>query len=196
MSWSAARFLAGLVLFATLGASPLGALEARDPSPPVVRGTEESREYQLKSAFIYNFTKYVKWPDSAFEEQDSPLIIAVVGKDPFGPVLDKDCGGKTTNGRKIVVKRFPSVEKLETCHLLFVPATEITQAPAIARRYSGSSVLIIGESPGFAEKYGLINFYIEKKRVNFEVNVDAAEREKLGISSQLLKLARIVKDNQ
>lgn len=167
------------------------AVEARP-----VRGPEETREYQIKSAFLFNFTKYVKWPASAFKDARAPLVVAVIGKDPFGPMLDKDCGGKTANGRKIVVKRFPSVDRLEACHLLFVPASEADNGALIARRYAGSSVLIVGESKGFAEHHGLINFYIEKKKVNFEVNVASVKREKLAISSQLLKLARIVKVKQ
>ena len=167
-----------------------------EPVTRPVRSTDETREYQIKSAFLFNFTKYVKWPVSAFKDTRAPLVLAVLGADPFGAMLDKDCAGKTVNGRKIVVKRFASVKSLDACHLLFVPASEAGNGALLAQRYAGSSVLIVGESKGFAEHYGLINFYIEKKKVNFEVNVDSVKREKLDISSQLLKLARIVKTKQ
>lgn len=182
---------------ATLGANTpvaeAGAPEARGPETRPVRGSEETREYQIKSAFLFNFTKYVEWPASAFKDTRSPLVIAVLGKDPFGPMLDKDCTGKVVNGRRLIVKRFSSVKHLEPCHLLFVPASEAGNGALIAQRYAGSSVLIVGESKDFARQHGLINFYIEKKNVNFEINMDSVKRNKLDISSQLLRLARIVK---
>lgn len=189
-------FLAGAVCVLGTGVASAANSGTTENSETKRTTSEKTLEYQIKAAFLYNFTKYVKWPDSAFADSKSPLIVAVVGKDPFGPALDKACGGKTGNGRKIVVKRFATVNKLGPCHILFVPQTEAGSVEIIARRYAGTSALIVGESTDFAAEYGLVNFYIEKKKVHFEVNISAVKREKLAISSQLLKLARIVKEKK
>jgi len=184
-----------LVLAATLCGGELRGASV-EASPPETNSPEATLEYQVKAAFLYNFTRYVKWPKEAFDDERSPIVVAVLGSDPFGITLDKVFAGKTASGRRIQVTRFASTAKLEKCHLLFVPRDETESLPLLAKHLAGAPVLIVGESKDFAVEGGEINFYIDKKKVHFEINKMAAERAKLEISSQLLKLARIVEDKR
>jgi hypothetical protein len=166
---------------------------------PVLAHTNDGTgpgEYEIKAAFLHKFTKYVTWPEKAFERSDSPLIIAVVGRDPFGSILDETLRDKVAGTHPIEVHRFRSVRELGRCHMLFVPASEALRGREIAAHYRGTSTLIVGESEGFARKGGTINFFLEGKRLRFEINTDAVERVGVDISSQLLKHARIVRDEE
>jgi len=158
--------------------------------------TEPSKEFQVKAAFLFNFAKYVKWPERAFAKDDSPLIVGVVGKDPFGTVLDRAFAGKSIDKHPLVVRRFRDVDKLGPCHLLFVPADEDPRTAKIAAHYAKTPTLLVGDGVEFAKKGGVIGFYLADKRVRFEINTDAAERTGVEVSSQLLKLARIVRDKE
>jgi hypothetical protein len=187
----------GLALpFLALAVVAVGAHPAGDPGGPFPTAAKTSPEYQVKAAFLFNFTKYVKWPEKAFEGEDSPLVVAVVGKDPFGSVLDETLKSKSIGKHPLVIRRFSSVDRLDACHLLFVPASEADRVKKIVQHYEGSSTLLVGEPDGFSTNGGVIRFVLADKKVRFEVNTDAAKRARVEISSQLLKLARIVTDKE
>ena len=150
------------------------------------------REYEIKAAFIYNFVKFVEWPPDDTSNAD-PITIAVVGKDPFGDALDL-IREKTIGVRKIVVKRFARVDDIAKCQVLFISSSQHEQLPHILKVTKKWHVLTIGEVTGFAQSGGIINFIIVDDKVRFEINVDAAQRAGLKISSQLLKLASIVRE--
>ncbi len=164
--------------------------------PATPEGRDSPIEYKVKAAFLFSFTKYVKWPDGAFEKDVSPLVVAVVGKDPFGTALDETLAGKSIGRHPFVIRRFKSANELEPCHLLFVPAAEGPRTAKIAAHYAGTSTLLVGDPAHFAKTGGVVGFFIAKKRVRFEINTDAAARARIEISSQLLKLARIVRDER
>jgi len=176
-----------LLVLAAIAAAVLVAPAAGQPG-------EDANEYEVKAAFLHKFTKYVTWPDDAFERTDSPFVVAVVGKDPFGAALDEVLADKAVGTHEIEVHRFESVRQLGPCHVLFVPASEASHGREIAARYRNQATVIVGESTGFARKGGIINFYLEGKNLRFEINVDASARSGVTISSQLLKHARIVHD--
>jgi hypothetical protein len=156
-----------------------------------------NREYPIKAAYLYNFSRYVQWPAEAFPTSDTPLVIGVLGTNPFGDTLDEIARTKKVDGRSIVAKRFASMAAYTPCHVLFVPSSTSPeeQAAAIRKTY-GIPVLVVGENPGFAEQGGAVNFFIEENKVRFEINVDVAKRQKLKISSKLLSLAKIVGGQQ
>ena len=153
-----------------------------------------SSEYLIKAGFIYNFANLVQWPTNAFAQLDSPIVIGILGEDPFGPVLDRVLAGKRVNGRVFLVKRLKSVVDLKECHILFVSSSEIAHLADAIHLVKGMPILTIGEIPGFAKRGGIINLVLEDNKVHFEVNVDAAKEADLTISSRLLALARIVQD--
>jgi hypothetical protein len=154
---------------------------------------ESPSEYQVKAAFLYNFTKFVEWPAEAFKDPNAPIIIGVVGEDPFGSILDQIVSGKTVNGRRLVIKRVSEARGLKTCHVLFISSSERNRLSPIIGSLNGSSVLTIGDMERFAQQGGMINLFIDEGKVRFEINVGVAERARLKISSKLLSLARVVR---
>jgi hypothetical protein len=153
--------------------------------------TKASPEYLIKAAFLFNFAKFVEWPAASFKDDLSPINLCILGTDPFGPALDtlKD---KTIKGRPLKIKRANKVDDIEACHILFISASEKEILKQILYTLKNSNILTVSEIEGFAQMGGIINFIIVNKKVHFEINPEAAERSKLKISSQLLKLAKIV----
>ncbi|MHB1036925.1 MAG: YfiR family protein [Pirellulales bacterium] len=155
--------------------------------------TEIDREYTIKAAYLYNFGRYVEWPANSFRGADDPFVIGVLGTDPFGATLDEIASEKKIARRRIVARRFASMTEYVPCHILFVVAsTSAEQRAAAVQKLQNSRVLLVGETPGFAQQGGVINFFVEQNKVRFEINVQAAKREQLKISSKLLSLAQIV----
>jgi len=155
---------------------------------------EPAPEYAVKAAFLFNFAKFVEWPGDAFSGSTSPIVIYALGEDPFGDALGS-LKGKTANGRPIVVRyaRYAAnLGEVERCHILFVSATEKANLPNILLNTKGWSILTVGDMHGFAQDGGVINMVKEEGRVGIEINMEAAHRSRLKISSKLLALAKIV----
>jgi hypothetical protein len=161
--------------------------------------TEASSEYLIKAGFIYNFASLVQWPSTSFSQTDSPIVIAIMGEDHFGPILDRVLQGKKIDGHPFVIKRLKSVSELvksagnpSQCQILYITASAMPHLSELIQVVRGLPILTIGEMPGFAKSGGIINLILEDNRVRFEVNVKAAKDADLNISSRLLALARIV----
>lgn len=149
-------------------------------------------EYQLKAVFLYSFTKYVRWPDRGAEEREEPLHLCVLGRDPFGALLDDAIAGETVRGRPLAARRLSSVEGADGCHVLFVSRSASTGLTEVLAALDGKSVLTVGESERFAEDGGIIAMTEQANRIGIVINRGAAKRAGLTISSQLLKLGKIV----
>lgn len=147
-----------------------------------------SKEYRLKAAFLYNFTKFIEWPAARFADETSPVVIGVLGNNPFGDELEKVVKGRTVKGRDIVVKLVTSADEAPTTHILFVPAGEEPRLAA-TDSWRKIAVVVVGESPRFAPLGGAITFKPEADKVRFTIDLAAAESVGLKISAQLLKLA-------
>ena len=163
-------------------------------APKVLSQNDERMEYPVKLAFLYNFTKFVEWPPDSYSDASAPLRICVAGNDPFSDDLKQELLSRTVGGRRVELTILKSSNTLKRCQLVFVPITEKKRAAEIVASLSGSSALTVGESAGFTRQGGMINFTVEDNKLHFEVNVAAAERARLKISSKLLILARIVKE--
>jgi hypothetical protein len=155
---------------------------------------EESLEYPLKLAFLYNFIKFIEWPSDSFRGPGTSLMICIIGNDPFNPDLEADLRTRTVGSHPVEVKTLRPNDALSVCHMVFVPVTEKSQAARIVSALKGSSTLTVGEIEGFAVQGGIINLTIEENKLHFEVNPLAAERAGLKISSKLLSMAKIVKE--
>jgi hypothetical protein len=151
-------------------------------------------EYQVKAAFLFNFAKFIDWPPGSFAGPQSPFSICILGADPFGKAIDQTLRGQTIRGRAVVVLRMQDPAQLRHCRMGFVSASEQGRLPRILQAIRGSSVLLVGESPGFAAAGGMIQFQMQDNRIRFSINPDAAERAGLRLSSQLLALATIIHD--
>lgn len=151
-----------------------------------------ANEYQVKAAFLFNFVKFIEWPAEAFSDDGAPLVIGVVGQDPFGGYLDRAAGGKSVNGRQLLVRRFKWGEDLRACHVLFVCSSERKHLAQIIARLRGATVLTVGDMDQFTQQGGGIHFVTEASRMRFEINARAAAQARLKISSKLLALARAI----
>ena len=155
-----------------------------------------SREYKVKAAFLYNFAKFVEWPDEAFADDNTPMTIGILGEDPFGNILEQTIKGKTVKSRKLKIERFKQISDVDTCHILFISSSEEKHLTEVLEFLKDSDLLTVGEMKRFAHSGGIINFIIEENRIHFEINIDAASRAQLKISSNLLKLAKIVRSKR
>jgi hypothetical protein len=154
--------------------------------------SQTAGEYQIKAAFLYNFAKFVEWPASDFADASGPLRICVFGQNPFGQQLREITSEKVVNGHKLQIMPLADLQLARTCHILFIASSEKAQLKRILEDLKGSSALTVGDSEGFVEQGGMINFVLENERVRFEVNHKAAEQAGLKISSKLLNVARSV----
>jgi YfiR/HmsC-like len=160
--------------------------------PSATRG-QEIDEYQVKAAFLYNFAKFVEWPSRTFRTPQDPILVCVLGHNPFGNALEETIRGKSIEGRAFAFRQVADAQEANLCQILFVSSAEGKHFRALWGNLSPPGILTIGEVEGFAAGGGVINFKLEGGRVRFEINVDAAEHAQLHISSKLLGLAEIVK---
>lgn len=152
-----------------------------------------SLEYEVKAAFLFNFTKFVDWPSTAFASPDAPITICIVGSDPFGAILDQTVEGETVSDHEIQVRRGLQGDELRSCHILFISGSEREQCARIFSSLHGSSVLTVSDLSGFVDAGGMIEFVLESGKVQFEINAVAAETAGLKLSSRLLRVAKEVK---
>ena len=148
-------------------------------------------EREVKAVFLFNFVQFVDWPAAAFGGPESPVVIGVLGEDPFGSVLDEVVRGEVVKGRPLIVARFRRVEEIKGCHVLFVSQSESRNYEQIWKALRAQPTLTVGETASFT-KLGMIRFMTEENRVRLEVNVEATKAAGLTISSNLLRAARIV----
>jgi len=153
---------------------------------------QTSKEYQIKAAFLFNFAQFVEWPPAAFADANAPISIGVLGDDPFGPILDQTVQGETINHRKLIIQRSQRAADLKNCHLVFISKSERSRLADIFNSLESASVLTVSETENFARRGGIINFYLDGNKVRFEINADAAQRKGIKISSQLLKLGKVL----
>jgi hypothetical protein len=148
-------------------------------------------EYQVKAAFLYNFVKFIDWPDETLVN-NTAITLCIIGRDSFEESINH-IEGKTVRGKALTVKHIKTPQEAGSCQLLFISPSEKDYISQILQEIRDYSIITIGDYEGFAQQGVIINFYIEQEKVRFEINVDAARRTGMQISSKLLKLARIVK---
>lgn len=154
--------------------------------------TGTSAEYQLKAVFLFNFAQFVEWPATAFREPKSPLIIGVLGEDPFGSYLDELVSGEKIGERPLIVRRYKHVEDIAECHIVFVCRSEARELDKIVTRLKGRSILTVGDVDTFSRQGGMVRFVMENGKVRLRINVEAARSCNLTISSKILRPGTIV----
>jgi hypothetical protein len=155
----------------------------------------EHSEYEIESAMLYNFTKFVEWPGSALGESGAPVVVGVWGDDGLVPVLAAGLRDKTIYGHPVTVRRLVASTDTKGCAVLFVGVSDRKEIARIVQAVGPSPVLTIGEHVQFSRLGGIIAFIRDGSRVRFEINVDAAERAGLQVSSKLLRLAAVWREN-
>src|SRR5689334_9793953 len=129
--------------------------------------SSESSEYLVKAGFIYNFAKLVEWPATAFAQPDSPIVIGILGNDPFGPIIDRVLDGKKVNGRGFVVKRLKSLNDVKDCHIVYVSSSEVARSAEAIHLAKNIPVLTFVEIPVFSKYGGIIKFFLDVNIVRF-----------------------------
>lgn len=157
------------------------------PSP--VAAASQSLEYSVKANYLVRFAAFVEWPPRAFPTPRSPVVICVVGRDPFGGGLDAAARNQTAYGRLLVVRRPAEATVLGGCHIVYVGQGGEAAVAAAADR---SGMLLVTDLAATPER-GAIHFVISDGRVRFHIDQAAARRNALTISSRLLNLALTVR---
>ena len=152
-----------------------------------------AEEYQVKAAFLYHFAEFVEWPAEAFKTPGDPMLVCVLGRNPFGSALEEVIRGKSIDGRAFAIRLVAGAEDASTCQILFVASSASKHFRSMRGILKPRGILTVGEVQGFAADGGVINFKLDDGRVRFEINLDAAQHQQLHISSKLLGLAQIVK---
>ena len=153
-------------------------------SVAVPRAQDIPQEYQIKAAYLYNFLKYVEWPNPL----NRTFLICVAGQNPFGNVLDGLTKNERVRGNPVKTEIILAPEP--GCDVIFTPRT--SNMSAYLQAAAGMPILTVGETPNYIERGGIVNFFLEDGKVRFEINRAAAERAGLRVSSRLLHLAKIV----
>jgi len=169
-----------LLSFCAIAFLLLGSLTAR---------AQLSREYQLKAVFLYNFALFTEWPTNAFADDKSPIIIGIVGADPFGSVLEQTVHGENAGGHPLVVQHFPRAADIKTCHLLFIPQSETRHVGEILKIVGDKPVLTVADADTPLTANVMIRFIVENNKVHFRINEPAARAANISLSSKLLRVA-------
>jgi hypothetical protein len=149
-----------------------------------------AEEYQVKGAFLLNFTKFVDWPPQVFQGPGDPIAICILGQNPFGPLLDRAARETVVAKRSVSVRQVSDGQQASQCQIVFVGASERKRSRAWLEALRGKSVLTVGEFEGFLANGGVVNFKLEGERVRIEISTAAADRAGLHISAKLLSLAQ------
>jgi hypothetical protein len=163
------------------GLWPVGSPASAQEAPPT--------EYQIKAAFLFNFAKFVEWPPKALAGTKSPIVIGLLGANPFGDDLTRTIRGKTIDAHPLLVKELRLPADATNCHILFISSSEKKRLPEILEALKGAPVLTVSETDRFTESGGMINFFMEGAKIRFQINKDAATGVGLTISSKLMSLS-------
>lgn len=170
-----------LVLFALLFADrPVGPAQ-----------TATTREYQVKAVFLFNFAQFVEWPASTFPDRDTPLVIGVLGRDPFGVYLEETVRGEIVKSRQLITQRYSHVEDVRNCQVLFISRSESEKLDQIISRLKDRKILTVSDDAGHSGHGVIIRFVTQNNRIKLRINLEAAKAANLTISSKLLRLAEI-----
>jgi hypothetical protein len=176
--------LAGAVVLLALFVTP--GLLAQQPKP---------NEYQVKATYLYNFGRFIKWPETLSAARGDSFSVCVLGQDPFGSILDSTLAGEVLDGKPVVLRRISKTQDAGECRILFISSREEKHLNDILTALDASGVLTVSDMPGFTRRGGMIQFVLEGGKVRFEINLASAESAKLVLSSELLKVAASVRQN-
>ena len=151
-----------------------------------------SAEYQVKAAFLFNFAQFAEWPARAFPGTRAPLVIGILGEDPFGAYLDELVKGEKVGERPLTVRRCRDPKDVAGCHILFISRSEADRLEQIMPPLKGQSVLTVSDADAFTRQGGLVRLVTDNGKIRLRINVEAAKACGLTISSKIIRPATIV----
>ena len=154
--------------------------------------TVGDREYQVKAAFLFNFTQFVEWPSTDLPQNGTTLVIGILGENPFGKYLDEMISGETANGHPLIVHVYKDVEEIKTCHILFINLPQNNKLKEALAALKGRSILTVSDKNNFIHQGGMIRFVTKQNKIQIRINPERAKDAGLVISSKLLSVAEIV----
>lgn len=146
-------------------------------------------EYQVKAAYLYNFGKFVSWPASFTPPNKDSFAICILGQDPFGTALESTVAGEKVGGKPVEVLRISKKQEAASCRVLFISSSERDRLDEVLVDFAPANILTVSDMPNFTSRGGIIQFVVIDNKIRFEVNLSAAERSNLNLSSELLKVA-------
>jgi len=177
------RFLSSLMATVALASAP---------------ATTQMDEYSIKAAYLYNFSKYVGWPDGTFSAPTTPFVICVVGDDPFGGRLDDTVAGKTSGDGRPLAVRHPKADDsaaLHECQIVFLSKSEQKRSSKLLAAVRGAAVFTVADFTPFAEEGGVANLRIDGSKVKVDLNMTAANQANLKVSGKLQQVANLLQSN-
>jgi hypothetical protein len=150
-----------------------------------------AREYQLKAVFLYNFTQFVEWPSNSFSSDQAPMIIGILGTDPFGSYLEETIAGEKINGHPLLVQHYNTIEEVGACQVLYINIADKQRREQIMTKLKGRNILTVSDAPDFLEQGGMIRFFTRLGKIKLQVNLEETKTADLVISSKLLRLVEI-----
>jgi hypothetical protein len=157
-------------------------------------GQQKPNEYQVEAAYLYNFARFVEWPAKGTNAPGA-FTICILGEDPFGPALETTLAGETIGNQRVAARRISSPQMSGDCQILFISSSEANRLNKVIEALDKSAILTVSEIPHFSQRRGMIQFVLEEDRIRFEVNLTATQRVGLTLSSELLKVATVVRKN-
>lgn len=154
---------------------------------------EDSLELRVKAAFLFNFAKFVTWPPGKLAGPTDPILFCVLERDPLAPALQEALSGKSVDAHPLALRRVARTDELRDCHIAYLGALDSARLPAALQALAGSGALSVYDSDA-AQRGGIVRFYLDERKIRFEINVSGAEREGLQLSSRLLGVATVLKD--
>lgn len=161
--------------------------------------SHQNLEYRIKGAFLYNFIKFVEWPEGTFKGEQSPFIIGILDQqtESVSVIREVLADKATPMGRAIEIRHFSGWnEALVECHLVFISRTAQIDWQAVVKRTTGKPLLLVGEQDGFAQQGGMMNLLATSDAVRCEVNLRRAQKAQLKLSGRLVNIARLVRDSE
>jgi hypothetical protein len=154
--------------------------------------TVQASASEVQAVFLFNFAQFVDWPAEAFSDSRAPLVIGILGKDPFGDFLDETVRGETVRGRSFRVDRYRRVEEVRECHILFISRSETKRVDSILAALKDKPILTVSNDDDLERGGGIIRFILDKSKIRLSVDLEAAQAARLTFSSKLLRSAQIV----
>lgn len=152
---------------------------------------QPANEYQVKAAFLFNFTHFIDWPSHAFSSTQSPMVIGVLGRDPFGRFLPQTIEGEKVSDHPLMTKYYSGFDDIQSCQILFININGKKKLEEVMTRLKGRSILTVSDETDFLLNGGMIRFFTRNNKILLEVNTEAMKDANLVISSALLRQVEI-----
>jgi hypothetical protein len=159
-------------------------------SPLFAASSPVSKEFQVKAVCLWRLAQFVTWPTNSFENSNDPIVIGVLGENPFGDLLEAAVDGETAHGRKLVVKHYRQLEQINTCHVLYINFPDANQVKKVVSALSGKPILTVSD----LDQFTMVRFRTEQNKVRLRIHYKAATAAKLVLDSRLLRAAEIIEN--